>query len=67
MKNRLLKVLLPALLLVSCEKEKKPLLDYVDILIGTAPANTLSAQSRGGDHVDYGQTIPAVTAPFGMT
>lgn len=67
MKNRLLKVLLPALLLVSCEKEKKTLLDYVDILIGTAPANTLSAQSRGGDHVDYGQTIPAITAPFGMT
>ncbi|MDB4584551.1 GH92 family glycosyl hydrolase, partial [Draconibacterium sp.] len=28
---------------------------------------TISAKARHGDHVGHGQTIPAVTAPFGMT
>ncbi|NCB09563.1 MAG: PAS domain S-box protein, partial [Bacteroidia bacterium] len=30
-------------------------------------ANTIAARQNPGDHVDHGQTIPAVTAPFGMT
>ena len=43
------------------------LLDYVDVMTGTDGASTISAKNKGGDHVDYGQTIPAVTAPFAMT
>ncbi len=52
----------------SCkQKEEKDFLQYVDPLIGTGAATTISAKQNPGDHVDYGQTIPAVTAPFGMT
>jgi predicted alpha-1,2-mannosidase len=47
--------------------EKKPLISYVNLLIGTNEAATPSASRNPGDHVDFGQTIPAVTAPFGMT
>lgn len=55
-------------ILSSCyKKENKNYLRHVNLLIGTGPATTASANSRPGDHVDYGQTIPAVTAPFGMT
>ena len=54
--------------LISCnKKETKNYIQFVDPLIGTAPASTLAAQQNPGDHVDNGQTIPAVTAPFGMT
>jgi len=54
--------------LFSCYKdEPKNYIQYVDPLIGTAPATTISAKDRHGDHVGHGQTIPAVTAPFGMT
>ncbi len=56
------------LLLTNCaEKEEKNFLQHVNLLIGTGPAATPAAQNKPGDHVDYGQTIPAVTAPFGMT
>ncbi|HPT30663.1 MAG TPA: GH92 family glycosyl hydrolase [Prolixibacteraceae bacterium] len=52
----------------ACHKnDKKPLISYVNLLIGTDLAATPSAKQNPGDHVDYGQTIPAVTAPFGMT
>ncbi|HDR50423.1 MAG TPA: glycoside hydrolase family 92 protein, partial [Mariniphaga anaerophila] len=40
---------------------------FVDLLIGTAPANTPAAVKRQTTSENYGQTIPAVTAPFGMT
>jgi len=56
------------LIIASCtQKEVKNYLQYVDPLIGTGPATTISAKERHGDHVGHGQTIPAVTAPFGMT
>lgn len=52
----------------ACHKnDKNPLISYVNLLIGTDLAATPSATQKPGDHVDYGQTIPAVTAPFGMT
>lgn len=56
------------LLLISCNNEPaKNYIQYVDPLIGTGPATTISAKERAGDHVGNGQTVPAVTAPFGMT
>lgn len=52
----------------SCtQKEAKNYIQYVDPFIGTAPANTESVKLRPGDKVNNGQTIPAVTAPLGMT
>jgi predicted alpha-1,2-mannosidase len=57
-----------SLFLISCDqKEINNYIQYVDPLIGTGPATTISAKERHGDHVGHGQTIPAVTAPFAMT
>lgn len=54
--------------LFSCKKnETRNYIGLVDPLIGTGPANTIAARQNQGDHVDHGQTIPAVTTPFGMT
>jgi predicted alpha-1,2-mannosidase len=65
MKNWYLLVLV---LLFSCTNNtEKNYLSYVDPLIGTGPASTIAAKEHPGDHVSNGQTIPAVTAPFGMT
>ncbi len=56
------------LLLFSCTQEKtRNYIQYVDPFIGTGPATTIAAKNHPGDHVSHGQTIPAVTAPFGMT
>jgi predicted alpha-1,2-mannosidase len=55
-------------LIQSCNQpEPRNYLQYVDLLIGTWKSTTPAAQENPGDHVDYGQTIPAITAPFGMT
>lgn len=68
MKLRLLLLLVLTLILGSCKKTPETnLLKYVDITIGTSKADTPAAKENPGDHVDYGQTIPAITAPFGMT
>lgn len=40
---------------------------YVDPLIGTGPAKTVSALRHGSGTEDKGQTFPAVGRPFGMT
>ena len=42
-------------------------IQYVDPLIGTAPASTESAKKHGTGTEDNGQTFPAVGRPFGMT
>lgn len=55
------------LFFTSCTKEDKNFIQYVNPLIGTALADTESVKLRPGDRVNNGQTIPAVTAPFGMT
>lgn len=53
---------------ISCsKKESKNYLQYVDPMIGTSTADTKLVKENPGDHVNYGQTNPAVTAPFGMT
>jgi len=54
--------------LFSCKpKEEKNYIQYVDPLIGTTHATTESVKLRKGERENNGQTIPAVTAPFGMT
>lgn len=54
--------------ITSCnQKEAKNYLQFVDPLIGTMRANTLSTKGNTNDRTGNGQTIPAVTAPFGMT
>ncbi len=40
---------------------------YVDPLIGTGPAKTVSALRHGSGTEDKGQNFPAVGRPFGMT
>jgi predicted alpha-1,2-mannosidase len=57
------------LLLITCsqEKKEKPLVDYVNPLIGTAPATTISALSHGKGSENNAQVIPCVATPFGMT
>jgi len=42
-------------------------IQYVDPLIGTAPATTASATRHGEGSEQKGQTFPAVGRPFGMT
>ena len=54
--------------LFSCKQlDTKNYIHYVDPLIGTSRANTESVKLRAGERENNGQTIPAVTAPFGMT
>jgi predicted alpha-1,2-mannosidase len=55
--------------LLSCTQkyDKKLLVDYVNPLIGTAPATTISALKHGHGTENNAQVIPAVTHPFGMT
>jgi predicted alpha-1,2-mannosidase len=45
----------------------QPPIQYVNTLIGTAPATTVSAKEHGSGTEDKGQTFPAVGRPFGMT
>jgi predicted alpha-1,2-mannosidase len=42
-------------------------LNYVNPLIGTAPATTVSAKKHGSGSEEKGQTFPAIGRPFGMT
>lgn len=60
-------LVLITILSFSCKQKSPDLIKYVDPLIGTAHATTESAKLQPGDRVNNGQTIPAVTAPFGMT
>jgi len=55
-------LLFPCIMLFS-----QPPLQYVNTLIGTAPATTESAKKHGSGTEDKGQTFPAVGRPFGMT
>ncbi|WP_346860649.1 GH92 family glycosyl hydrolase [uncultured Draconibacterium sp.] len=55
--------------LVSCTKQavdNSPL-NYVNPLIGTAPAATISAINHGHGTENNAQVIPSVTVPLGMT
>ena len=56
------------IVLTTCIKiYAQPPLQYVNTLIGTAPATTESAKKHGAGTEDKGQTFPAVGRPFGMT
>ncbi|MBN3036274.1 MAG: GH92 family glycosyl hydrolase [Bacteroidales bacterium] len=66
--SRYLLLLIP-FLVTGCvpEPPDRYLTDYVDPLIGTAPATTISALTHGHGTENYSQVVPFVTAPFGMT
>lgn len=56
------------LFFISCnQKEYLNYIQYVDPLLGTGPATVEAAKANTGVSPLNGQTIPAVTAPFGMT
>lgn len=61
------KILIILLLSSSLKIFSQPPLQYVNTLIGTAPAATESAKKHGSGTEDKGQTFPAVGRPFGMT
>ncbi len=66
-RNHLLPIAIFFVFLSCNRQEPRNYIQYVDPLIGTASADTESVKLRPGDRVNNGQTIPAVTAPFGMT
>lgn len=47
--------------------EEKSIVDFVNPLIGTAPATTISALKHGEGTENNAQVVPFVTVPFGMT
>ena len=54
--------------IISCtEKEPKNYIQFVDMMIGTSYTKLHSGKALSGNRVFNGQTIPAVSAPFGMT
>ena len=54
--------------LVSCnETNTRNYIQYVNPLIGTASASTILEKEIKGEDIGGGLTIPAVSAPFGMT
>jgi len=54
--------------MLSCQREMgSSLLTHVHPLTGSAPSLRGSSVGRPGLYGDAGQTVPAVTAPFGMT
>ena len=54
--------------LVSChETNTRNYIQYVNPLIGTASAISIMEKEIKGEDFESGQTIPAVSAPFGMT
>ncbi|UBM60109.1 GH92 family glycosyl hydrolase [Marinilongibacter aquaticus] len=63
------KYLLVSGLLLACSsaKNNQDYTQYVNPLIGTAPATTLSAEAHGHGSENNAQVIPEVTYPFGMT
>jgi predicted alpha-1,2-mannosidase len=62
-KSRLLYIML----IISASGAAQSPLQYVNPLIGTAPATTESAKRHGGGTEEKGQTYPATGQPFGMT
>ncbi|WP_167614265.1 GH92 family glycosyl hydrolase [Maribellus sediminis] len=62
-------IIVVLLTLQSCSRksDSTPLVDYVNPLIGTAPACTLNALSHGKGSENNAQVVPYVTTPFAMT
>ena len=63
------KLLLFGLLLVGCQtsQNETKFVKFVNPLIGTAPATTISAKEHGHGLENNAQVVPCVTVPFGMT
>lgn len=60
--------LLLLLALISCSRNNSvDYLRYVDLMTGTGPAATTAAQKISETQRSNALTIPAITAPFGMT
>ncbi|MBP8959096.1 MAG: GH92 family glycosyl hydrolase [Bacteroidales bacterium] len=59
--------LLAILTILCCQISAQSPLQYVNPLVGTAPASTESARRHGEGTENKGQTFPAVGRPFGMT
>ncbi|HPF51004.1 MAG TPA: GH92 family glycosyl hydrolase [Draconibacterium sp.] len=60
--------LLILILLISCgRKESIDYIQYVDPLLGSGPSSIESPKAHPNTALLNGQTIPAITAPFGMT
>ena len=55
------------LLTISTRIASQTILQYVNPLIGTAPATTESSKRHGSGSEEKGQTYPATGRPFGMT
>ncbi len=55
------------LLFSSVDLYPQTILQYVNPLIGTAPATTVSSKNRSSGSEEKGQTYPATGRPFGMT
>ncbi|MCK3684722.1 GH92 family glycosyl hydrolase [Maribellus sp. YY47] len=51
----------------STNEPETALVDYINPLIGTAPASTVSALKHGHGTENNAQVVPYVTVPFGMT
>lgn len=59
---------LMSLIISGCQAQKiNSPVDYVNPLIGTAPATTASALKHGENTENNAQVVPYVTVPFGMT
>lgn len=58
-----------SLLFACCQTTPKQIdfVHYVNPLIGTAPATTISAMEHGHGLENNSQVVPCVTVPFGMT
>lgn len=63
-----LSLILLVISLISCHTTTtKNYLQYVDQLIGTAHSSLNNEVNRSSEYTTSGHTIPAVSAPFGMT
>ncbi len=66
-KNNFICIILLASITSCTQKEDLNYLQYVDLMIGTGRTTVLSDKHQISGREGNGQTIPAVSAPFGMT
>jgi len=66
---KLVQLSLIFLFFICCKTPQKEtnFVKFVNPLIGTAPATTISAQEHGHGKENNAQVVPSVTVPFGMT
>jgi len=65
---RVLSFIIAVFILLDCIQDaKKNYIQHVDLLIGTSSSKDQGTKQINSSGRNYGQTIPAVTAPFAMT